>query len=124
MPVQPQWVHTVQSLDYEAGTAATLRMMAQPDAPTAIFAVSDTLAIGVLSALRQLNKRVPEDVAVIGFDDIAIAAQIDPGLTTIAQPMRELGETAARLLLQRLADPAASVPGVLLQHQLILRGSA
>ena len=78
----------------------------------------------MLSALRQLNKRVPEDVAVIGFDDIAIAAQIDPGLTTIAQPMRELGETAARLLLQRLADPAASVPGVLLQHQLILRGSA
>ena len=99
-------------------------MMAQPDAPTAIFAVSDTLAIGVLSALRQLGKRVPEDVAVIGFDDIAIAAQIAPGLTTIAQPMRELGETAARLLLQRLANPAASVPGVLLQHRLILRGSA
>jgi DNA-binding LacI/PurR family transcriptional regulator len=124
LPVQPQWVHTVQSLDYEAGTAATLRMMAGPDAPTAIFAVSDTLAIGVLSALRQLKKRVPEDVAVIGFDDIAIAAQIDPGLTTIAQPMRELGETAARLLLQRLADPAAQVPGVLLNHNLVLRGSA
>ena len=56
VPVQPQWMRTVQSLDYEAGTQATLDMMAQPDAPTAIFAVSDTLAIGVLSALRQLKQ--------------------------------------------------------------------
>ncbi|MCW5299771.1 transcriptional regulator CytR [Herbaspirillum lusitanum] len=123
LDARPQWRRTVQSLDYEAGAAAALEMMAQPDAPTAIFAVSDTLAIGVLSGLRQLGKRVPEDVAVIGFDDIAVAAQIDPGLSTVAQPMRALGETAARLLLQRLADPQIAVPGVLLDHQLVLRGS-
>jgi len=77
-----------------------------------------------MSALRQLGKRVPEDVAVFGFDDIAVAAQIAPGLTTIAQPMRELGETAARLLLARLADPQVQVPGVVLPHHLVLRGSA
>jgi LacI family repressor for deo operon, udp, cdd, tsx, nupC, and nupG len=125
LEARPQWRRTVQSLDYEAGAAAVLEMMAQPqmDTPTAIFAVSDTLAIGVLSGLRQLGKRVPEDVAVIGFDDIAVAAQIDPGLSTVAQPMRALGETAARLLLQRLADPHVAVPGVLLEHQLVLRGS-
>ncbi|MDY7548696.1 LacI family DNA-binding transcriptional regulator [Glaciimonas sp. CA11.2] len=120
---RPEWRKTVQSLDYAAGTVATLEMMAQSDAPTAIFAVSDTLAIGVLSALRQLGKRVPEDVAVIGFDDIAIAAQIDPGLTTIAQPMRALGETAALLLLHRLTAPTVPVSGVLLDHHLVLRGS-
>lgn len=118
-----RWQRTVQSLDYAAGTGAALEMMAQPDAPTAIFAVSDTLAIGVLSGLRQLGKRVPDDVAVFGFDDIAIAAQMDPGLSTVAQPMRALGETAARLLLQRLAEPDAAVPGVLLAHELVLRGS-
>lgn len=121
---RPQWRRTVQSLDYAAGAAAALEIMAQPDPPTAIFAVSDTLAIGVLSGLRQLGKRVPEDVAVIGFDDIAVAAQIDRGLSTVAQPMRALGETAARLLLQRLADPHAVVPGVLLAHELVLRGSS
>ncbi|MES2935465.1 MAG: LacI family DNA-binding transcriptional regulator [Pseudomonadota bacterium] len=120
---RPEWRQTVHSVDYAAGCAAALEMMAQPDAPSAIFAVSDTLAIGVLSALRQLGKRVPQDVAVIGFDDISIAAQIDPGLTTIAQPMRALGETAAQLLLQRLAEPRVAVPGVLLQHQLVMRGS-
>ncbi|CDG85725.1 alanine racemase [Janthinobacterium agaricidamnosum NBRC 102515 = DSM 9628] len=123
LEARAQWRRTVQSLDYAAGARAVLEIMAQPDPPTAIFAVSDTLAIGVLNGLRQLGKRVPEDVAVIGFDDIAIAAHIDPGLSTIAQPMRALGETAARLLLQRLADPTAVVPGVLLEHQLVLRGS-
>lgn len=117
------WRRTVQSLDYAAGSAAALELMAGPDAPSAIFAVSDTLAIGVLSGLRQLGLRVPDDVAVIGFDDIAVAAQMAPGLSTIAQPMRALGETAARLLLRRLAEPGVEVPGVLLEHQLVLRGS-
>lgn len=123
LAARPEWQRTVQGLDYSAGTAAALAMMAQPDAPSAIFAVSDTLAIGVLSALRQLGKRVPHDVAVIGFDDIEVAAQIDPGLSTVAQPMRALGETAARLLLQRLAAPRDEIAGVLLPHQLVLRGS-
>jgi len=78
----------------------------------------------VLNGLRGVGRRVPHDVAVVGFDDIALAAQIDPPLTTIAQPMRELGETAARLLLRRFADPRASVPGVLLPHRLVVRESA
>jgi len=124
LQARPEWRRQVDSLDYEAGKHATLQMMAQPDAPTAVFAVSDTLAIGALSALRQLNKRVPEEVAVVGFDDIAIAAQTWPALTTIAQPMRALGETAAQLLLLRLADPEATVQGVLLPHQLVQRESS
>jgi DNA-binding LacI/PurR family transcriptional regulator len=78
----------------------------------------------VIKGLRSIGKRVPDDVEVVGFDDISLAAQIDPPLTTIAQPMRELGETAARLLLQRLANRAAQVPGVLLPHRLVVRGSA
>ncbi|MEO6919799.1 MAG: LacI family DNA-binding transcriptional regulator [Collimonas sp.] len=124
LQAQAGWRRQVESLDYDAGKLATLQMMAQPDAPTAVFAVSDTLAIGVLSAMRQLNKRVPEDVAVIGFDDISLAAQSWPPLTTVAQPMRLLGETAAKLLLLRLADPEATVRGVLLDHHLVKRESS
>nr|WP_205192459.1 LacI family DNA-binding transcriptional regulator [Burkholderia sp. Ax-1724] len=120
----PRWRMNLNSLDYEAGASAAVTLMQQPAAPSAIFAVSDTLAIGVIHGLRSVGKRVPDDVAVVGFDDISLAAQIDPPLTTIAQPMRELGETAARLLLQRLANPQASVPGVLLPHRLVIRGSA
>jgi LacI family transcriptional regulator, repressor for deo operon, udp, cdd, tsx, nupC, and nupG len=119
----PAWRVHLDSLDYEAGASAAATLLGLRDAPTAIFAVSDTLAIGVIKGVRNAGKRVPDDVAVVGFDDISLAAQIDPPLTTIAQPMRELGETAARLLLQRLANRAAEVPGVLLPHRLVVRGS-
>ncbi|KAF0815403.1 HTH-type transcriptional repressor CytR [Andreprevotia sp. IGB-42] len=122
--INPSWVLNVNSLDYAAGADAARALMAQADAPSAIFAVSDTLAIGVIAGLRSVGKRVPHDIAVVGFDDISLATQIDPPLTTIAQPMRALGETAARLLLQRLAQPGHTVPGVLLPHQLLIRGSA
>ena len=69
---------------------------------TAIVAFNDMSAIGAIRALRDANLRVPEDVSVIGFDDIQLAAFHTPRLTTIRQPLREMGESAARLLLQRL----------------------
>jgi LacI family transcriptional regulator, repressor for deo operon, udp, cdd, tsx, nupC, and nupG len=117
------WRVNVNCLDYGAGAGAAAVLMQQAQPPDAIFAVSDTLAVGVINGLRGAGRRVPDDVAVVGFDDIALAAQIDPPLTTVAQPMRELGETAARLLLQRLAVREASVPGVLLPHRLVVRQS-
>ncbi|QGZ60839.1 LacI family DNA-binding transcriptional regulator [Paraburkholderia acidisoli] len=119
------WRVNVNCLDYDAGAQAAAALMQLPatEAPDAIFAVSDTLAVGVLNGLRGVGRRVPHDVAVVGFDDLALAAQIDPPLTTIAQPMRELGETAARLLLRRFAEPRARVPGVLLPHRLVVRAS-
>ncbi|WP_322042842.1 LacI family DNA-binding transcriptional regulator [Paraburkholderia sp. J67] len=122
------WRVNVNSLDYDAGAQGAAALMqrrrgANAPVPDAIFAVSDTLAVGVVNGLRATGWAVPDDVAVVGFDDIALAAQIDPPLTTIAQPMRELGETAARLLLRRLAEPQASVAGVLLPHRLVVRQS-
>ncbi len=121
----PAWQIDVDTLDYVAGEEAAKRLTRLGrHRPTAVFAVSDTLAIGVIKGMRGEGLRVPDDVAVMGFDDIAVAAQIDPALTTVAQPMRELGETAARLLLKRLHDPQADVPGVLLPHKLMLRRSA
>ncbi|WP_250452832.1 LacI family DNA-binding transcriptional regulator [Caballeronia sp. ATUFL_M2_KS44] len=121
----PAWQIELDSLDYDAGgrAAAQLASLGR-ERPTAIFAVSDTLAIGVMNGLRGAGLRVPEDVAVVGFDDIAVAAHVDPPLTTVAQPMQALGEAAANLLLKRLRDPRAHVPGVLLPHRLIQRRSA
>ena len=69
---------------------------------TAIVSFNDIAAIGAIRALRDANLRVPEDVSVIGFDDIPAAAYHNPRLTTIRQPLRDMGETAARILLQRL----------------------
>ena len=69
---------------------------------TAIVSFNDIAAIGAIRALRDRNLRVPEDVSVVGFDDIQVAAYHHPRLTTIRQPLRHMGETAARILLQRL----------------------
>ena len=69
---------------------------------TAIVSFNDIAAIGAIRALRDANLRVPEDVSVVGFDDISVAAYHTPRLTTIRQPLHDMGETAARILLQRL----------------------
>jgi LacI family transcriptional regulator len=84
----------------ESGLRAAERLLAASGRPTAIFAQSDLLALGAMSALRAHGVRVPEDMSMIGFDDIPVAQVFDPPLTTLRQPMREVGELAARLVLE------------------------
>ncbi len=83
-----------------SGAAAARLWLAMKDRPTAIFCASDAMAGGFIGALHRAGVRVPEDVSVVGFDDIEIAAHLVPALTTIAQPRRQIGETAAHKLLQ------------------------
>ncbi|MNR18261.1 Ribose operon repressor [compost metagenome] len=99
-------------------------MLRCPQRPTAVFAVADALAIGLMHSLQEAGLRIPDDIAIMGFDDIAMSAQLNPPLTTMAQPMDELGAEAARLLLQRLNAPDTPLTGRLLPHRLVSRGSA
>lgn len=90
--------------------------------PTAVFVASDVVAIGAMRGLRKAGLRIPADVSVVGFDDIPIAAHVDPPLTTVRLPAGGLGETAGRLLVDRIAG--RSVPArTLLPTQLIVRDS-
>jgi DNA-binding LacI/PurR family transcriptional regulator len=89
---------------------------------TAMFVASDVLALGASNALREADRRVPDDVSVVGFDDIALAAYFDPPLTTVRLPAFELGQAAGRALLDRIADRAVAVRTVL-PTELIVRGS-
>lgn len=92
--------------------------------PTAVLAMSDALAIGVLRAALELDLRVPEDLSVVGFDDIDVAAFTDPPLTTVHQPGRKKGEAAMRLLLGRLERTDANAESRLqLETKLVVRGS-
>jgi DNA-binding LacI/PurR family transcriptional regulator len=84
----------------EGGADAFLRAWAAGVRPTAVLAMSDAMAIGVLSAARQLGIRVPHDLSIVGFDDIELAPYTDPPLTTVRQPTRLKGEEAVRLLLE------------------------
>lgn len=92
-------------------------------APRAIVCGNDEMAIGALLALRAKRLRVPADVAVTGFDDIAAAHHVRPGLTTVRQPMRDLGEQSVRMLLGRIADPAAPRQSVILPTKTVIRRS-
>ncbi len=91
-----------------------------PDpAPTGLFCSNDLLAISVIGALRQLGRKVPKDISVIGFDGIAVGTHLHPTLATVVQPSREMGQTATRLLLDRLAGKETPAK-VILPHTLRL----
>jgi LacI family repressor for deo operon, udp, cdd, tsx, nupC, and nupG len=86
----------------ESGVRAGEELVSRSERPTAVFCTSDEMAIGVVRALSSAGLRVPEDVSVAGFDDIEFAAVAQPALTTIHQPRRELGQTAASVLIDLL----------------------
>lgn len=106
----------------EPAHQAALQMLKRDDRPTAIFAPSDTQAIGVLRAARELGLRIPEDLAIIGFDDIEVASYI--GLTTVRQPLNESGRVAVDLLLARLNERDRAAQRVQLPLTLIRRETA
>lgn len=106
--LDPALIRVARGTDYADGIEATGGLLSLQAPPTALFAVSDTLAIGAIKAFRRAGRRVPDDVAIVGFDNVPLSEVFEPSLTTIAQPMRELGATAAELLLERLAGGAPS----------------
>jgi LacI family repressor for deo operon, udp, cdd, tsx, nupC, and nupG len=107
----------------ESGIAAGEQLLGGARPPTGIFCFNDEMAIGVLHTVRQRRLSVPDDVSVVGFDDIRFAQYLDPPLTTIRQPMRELGEATVRLLLDILRGNVKDAVSVTLPHALIMRAT-
>jgi DNA-binding LacI/PurR family transcriptional regulator len=108
----------------ESGEKAMIELMDQPRRPTAVFCANDLMAIGALDVARALDLAVPEDVAVLGVDDIEAASLVSPSLTTVRVPAQEIGRVAGEQLLARMANPAAAARRVLVQHHLVVRASA
>jgi LacI family transcriptional regulator len=117
------------AFDADGGYAATRRLMENSEPPTAIFAVNDMAAIGAIGALRDLGHRAGVDVAVVGFNDISIAAHLPVPLTSVRSPMTTIGAQAARLLVDRLgptkpASQAREPVQLRLAPQLFVRQSS
>jgi DNA-binding LacI/PurR family transcriptional regulator len=114
-----------ESSSPELGYQVAQKLVATGEQFTALFAFNDISAIGAIQALREAGRRIPEDVSVVGFDDIQSAAFQNPGLTTVKQPLREMGVLAAKTLLQRIAAPApAPYPKkIVIEPGFIVRGS-
>ena len=107
----------------DSGIAAAARLLAQKTPPTAIFCFSDEMAIGVLDYATRVGKSVPESLSVIGFDDIRFARYMRPALTTISQPMLDIGRETVRLLLGVLQGTVTSPVSITLPHKLEVRAS-
>ena len=107
---------------FEEGKRAAEALLALKDRPTAILATSDLLALGVMEAASEADLSVPEDLSVVGFDDVPEAARANPPLTTVHQPHMEKGLEAGRLIVAGLGGEGPQRPEIL-PTRLVVRGS-
>ncbi|HEX5465418.1 MAG TPA: LacI family DNA-binding transcriptional regulator [Candidatus Limnocylindrales bacterium] len=122
IPHDPR-LEAIGDFDPPSGGRAMAELLGRGVDFTAAFVAGDSVALGAIAALRESGRGVPRDISVVGFDDIPLAAYVDPPLTTVRLPARDLGAQAARVLLDRLA--ALTVPArTVLATRLVVRGSA
>ncbi|MFG3719237.1 LacI family DNA-binding transcriptional regulator [Streptomyces massasporeus] len=108
----------------ESGRRAMAELLERHPEIDGVLAASDTTAVGALDALRAAGRRVPQDVAVIGFDDFPLAQRTEPRLTTVRQPLEEMGRAMIRLLLEDMEEPSVAYRHVILRTELQVRESA
>ncbi|MBO0869218.1 MAG: LacI family DNA-binding transcriptional regulator [Micromonosporaceae bacterium] len=122
IPVEPEFVryaHFTATTGFAHGTA----LLDRPDRPTAIFAGSDMQAVGVLRAARRLGLDVPGDLSVVGYDNVPVAAWIDPPLTTVNQPLGDMAGTATRMVLDLARGVPPATSRIDLVTELVVRES-
>nr|WP_255563117.1 MULTISPECIES: DNA-binding transcriptional regulator CytR [Kosakonia] len=120
--VDPHYI-TRGDFTFEAGARALDQLLMLPKPPTAVFCHSDVMALGALSQAKRRGLKVPDDLSIIGFDNISLAEFCDPPLTTVSQPRYQIGREAMLLLLEQLQGHNVSSGSRLLECELILRGS-
>jgi DNA-binding LacI/PurR family transcriptional regulator len=108
----------------ELGYPATKQLLARGVPFTALFAYNDLSAIGAIWALQDAGMRVPEDVSVVGFDDVPMATMFKPELTTVCQPLRRMGNLAAKTIVERIEKTAEHPPGIVVEPDLVVRASS
>jgi DNA-binding LacI/PurR family transcriptional regulator len=113
----------VADFTLEGGRAAMQRLLERAPEIDAVFAASDLMALGAMAAIQASGRSIPTDVAVIGFDDSSLAASAMPALTSIRQPIEEMGHEMARLLMEEIRDPGRPPRRVILDTELVNRES-
>lgn len=108
----------------QQGYETTLALLDQPERPDAIFTSNSLLTAGAFQAIRDRRLKVPDDLALVGFDETTWGALVEPPITLIAQPTEEIGRTATELLFQRIEEPNRAPRTVILKGKLLARGSS
>jgi LacI family transcriptional regulator len=122
LPLHEDWI-AYASFQPRGGYEAMDELLALNEPPTAVFACSDLMAIGAICAASRTGLRVPQDMAIIGCDDIALAAFTNPSLSTVAQPKYEMGVVSVEMLVERIRDRSRPPARRLMPTELVLRGS-
>lgn len=123
LPINPAWILHMSSISYSLAYSNLLHIFTQPDHPDAIFACSDVFAFAAINAAKKAGLRVPEDVSVVGFDNVNLSIMSEPAITTIEQPSYQMGLQACELLLEKIKFPQAANKQIILDTELIVRGS-
>jgi DNA-binding LacI/PurR family transcriptional regulator len=125
IPVRPELIIQLQGDDPtpQLGYPFAKELLARKRPFTALFAYNDISAIGSIRAFQDAGLRVPEDISVVGFDDIRIAVHNNPSLTTVRQPLQKMGEIAARTLLNRIEEHEDWVPEIAIEPEFVVRNS-
>lgn len=114
---------THSAFSYDAGRQAARDLLDRSDRPTAIFAANDEIALGIMEEARRRSIRIPQDLSVVGFDDTFLARRSAPRLTTVAQPLLEMGRVATRSLAQMITNDVVSTRHIELATRLVVRDS-
>ena len=122
LPIRTEWFFP-GDFSLDSGRASACAWIAMENRPTAVFCASDEMACGFIGEMQRRGYRVPQHVSVVGFDNIDLVAHITPALTTVLQPRRAIGETAARIMIALMAGEAPETQDAVLPVELIERDS-
>jgi len=114
---------TVLHTTFQEGFTAMEKLLSHKNLPTAVFAVTDTVALGAIHAIKKAGLRVPEDIAVAGYDDIEAASMSDPSLTTISVDRLQIGSSAVTALIEQISEPEKPSRIIIIKNRLIIRNS-
>lgn len=124
IPVENKWIVNLPEIDYDMAVSACSHLFNSFNRPNAIFAISDVFAAAAIKASSNIGLRVPQDVLVVGFDNVDISIMTNPTITTVNQPKFQLGFMACELLIEKISDPNIPLRKILLDVELIIRESS
>lgn len=117
------WIMHISNIDFDIAVSVISALLKEQEHPDAFYCVSDVYGAAAIKAIQNCNLRVPEDIAVIGFDNIDLAKMVVPSLTTISQPKMQMGHQSCELLLNLIENPSSPTQHILLNTELIVRDS-
>lgn len=123
LDIPPNWIIQLPQLNHDMAFSSIIQLLNTADAPDCFFCVSDILAAAAVRAVQYCNLKIPEDVMIIGFDNIIFSQLTTPSITTVSQPQFQLGFLSGELLLEKIMNPMSETKHVMLNTELIIRES-